>query len=978
MEKYRVLPVMKAALLLVIMTFAWARQSSAVTWYVDTAGNDTLNGLRPTFVSGYDGPKKTFMAAYALALAGDTIRCADGYYAEDIVISKDIVLFVNNTYFRKLTMDGTGVYLMLHGDSLHVVDTLNLQAGFIYTRGDAVKFKLIPNCLQMGGSVNAFVDGRYFIGHESLATFVFFHSGVEDDYRPLRIDFNKNGHDSIYFSCELYKGPAPVSGTLPAGVRNISQVHHWHASASDYVVLDQFRLSAYYDTVATDDEVFEAGRLRVMVRDAGSSWVSLGGLALINRKSYVSGTTARDTLAYITIGNANGGFNPLGSKLVFARFNNVVNCIGRASNFRDGSFSYKVAITKWRWDFGVADSTGDTSVLQNPSYTYPRPGRYTVKLWVTNVSGSKDSFTAQADVRSNPVVKFGKTDVCIGRATNFSDSSLAFSPDAIMSRNWQFGDGGTGTSRNVTRTYAAPGAYNVKLIITTSSGCRDSLTRPVAVYAKPAPDFMTPANCVNDSARFDRVSSINPPDSIVTWTWKIDSVNFRKGASVKYLFPFGGMHKARLIGVSRFGCADSITRSFTIYTPPTVSLSLSSGISGNNQTQCLNGNKFTMTPSFNTTEGQVIASAGWKWGDNTTSALSDSSHSYPSENPYTIRLLATTDKGCSDSAEMLVVVRGYLKPQFTKTGVCVPDSIRFFDSAVVSSSAVTGRKWYLNGNLRSVRDTGKLNILSAGPHFVKLVMNNADGCADSVTRSYAFTVKPSISFTLNGSSPFCTGDSLTVTVNGGNRAVWLNDNDTNRTKVFRNATRYRARVFSSSLCHDTDEDTVLVFPAIRVRAFSDTTIARGGTAVLRAYGAASYIWAPATGLNTAIGQTVRSKSAETQRYIVTGTDINGCMGKDTVTVTVVALAFIRIPNIITPNGDNENDAWDLRELEELDQYDLTITDYQGKLIYQSSAYLNDWKATDQSGKELSDGVYYYLLKHRGSKKELKGYIQVIR
>lgn len=978
MDKYRVLPVLKAALLLIVMTLAWAWKSSAVTWYVDTAGNDTLNGLQPVFISGYDGPKRTFNAAYALAASGDTIRCSDGYFGEDITVAKDIILFVKNTYFRKLTLNGSGIYLMLHGDSLHVVDTFKLQDGYVYTRGDAVKFKLIPNCLQMGGSAGSFVDGRYYIGHESLATFVFFHAGVDNDYRPLRIDFNKNGHDTVYFSCELNKGLAPVTGTFPSGIRNVSQVHYWHASASDYIKLDQFRLSAYYDTVATDDEVFEASRLRVMAHNGTGNWLSLGGLALINRKSYVSATLAWDTLAFVTIGNATGGFNPLGGREVFARFSNVVNCVGRASNFRDGSFSYKAAVTNWRWDFGVADSTGDTSLLQNPSYTYPRAGKYTVKLWVTNIFGFTDSFTGQADVRSNPVVKFGKTDVCHGRQTAFSDSSLAFSPDAIMSRSWQFGDGGTATTRNVTRTYTSPGVYNVKLIITTSTGCRDSLIKPTTVYAKPAPDFTVPANCKTDSAVFSRVPSVDPPDSIVTWTWKIDSVNLLNGAAVKYLFNAGGSHKARLIGVSKFGCTDSVTKVFTIYSSPTVSLSLSSGIAGNTMTQCLNGNKFTVTPSFSTTEGQTIASANWKWGDNTTSVLTDSSHSYPSENPYRIKLVGVTDMGCADSAELTVTVKGYLRTQFAKAGVCVPDSIRFFDSAVVSSSGITGRNWYLNGSLRSVRDTGKINVLTAGPHVVKLIMNNADGCTDSTTKTFSFISRPAISFTLNGSSPFCAGDSLTVTVNGGSRAVWLNDNDTNRTKVFRNAIRYRARVFNSPECFDTDEDTVLVYPVINVKAFNDTTIVRGGTAVLRAYGAATYIWTPSAGLNSAIGQTVRSKATATQQYVVTGTDINGCMGRDTVTVTVVAPAFVRIPNIITPNGDSENDAWDLRELEELDQYDLTITDYQGKVVYQSSSYLNDWKATDKAGEELPDGVYYYKLTHRGNRSELKGFIQVIR
>jgi hypothetical protein len=57
---------------------------------------------------------------------------------------------------------------------------------------------------------------------------------------------------------------------------------------------------------------------------------------------------------------------------------------------------------------------------------------------------------------------------------------------------------------------------------------------------------------------------------------------------------------------------------------------------------------------------------------------------------------------------------------------------------------------------------------------------------------------------------------------------------------------------------------------------------------------------------------------------------------------------------------------------------LSITDYSGKLVYESSNYLNDWKAQDKSSNDLPDGIYYYLLRNRVNNSELKGFIQVIR
>jgi gliding motility-associated-like protein len=308
----------------------------------------------------------------------------------------------------------------------------------------------------------------------------------------------------------------------------------------------------------------------------------------------------------------------------------------------------------------------------------------------------------------------------------------------------------------------------------------------------------------------------------------------------------------------------------------------------------------------------------------------------------------------------------------------VPDSIIFSDSAVSASSAIAVRTWRVNGSNVASTTPAKLFLNSAGPFTVTYILTTAEGCTDSISKNYTFTTYPNLTFNLTGSSPFCFGDSLKVLANGGTNVVWLNDNDTNRSKVFKSAIRYRVRAYNGPTCFVEDDDTVLVYPKADVKAFSDTTIFRGGIATLRATGAATYIWSPAVALNATTGPTVISSTLKTRTYIVSGTNGSGCSDDDTVTVTVIDPIFTRIPNIITPNGDGDNDVWDLKELADLDQYDLTIADYSGKVIYENNNYLNDWNALDKNNKELPDGVYYFLLHHRGNHSKLKGYIHVIR
>ena len=83
-----------------------------------------------------------------------------------------------------------------------------------------------------------------------------------------------------------------------------------------------------------------------------------------------------------------------------------------------------------------------------------------------------------------------------------------------------------------------------------------------------------------------------------------------------------------------------------------------------------------------------------------------------------------------------------------------------------------------------------------------------------------------------------------------------------------------------------------------------------------------------------------------------------------------------IPNFITPNGDGNNDNF---QLGNADKYDLSLQIYNrwGNLIYQTANYQNDFSCS-----QCADGVYYYLLsaksKRNGMVKEYKGSVTVVK
>jgi gliding motility-associated-like protein len=95
-------------------------------------------------------------------------------------------------------------------------------------------------------------------------------------------------------------------------------------------------------------------------------------------------------------------------------------------------------------------------------------------------------------------------------------------------------------------------------------------------------------------------------------------------------------------------------------------------------------------------------------------------------------------------------------------------------------------------------------------------------------------------------------------------------------------------------------------------------------------------------------------------------DANGCL--DTIQVIVPGKFFI--PNLVSPNGDMHNDAFEVVSLP--DNSDLKIFNRWGDRVYSNSNYDNKF---DFHG--LSDGVYYYDLQFDTGTK-FKGWVQVLR
>jgi gliding motility-associated-like protein len=70
---------------------------------------------------------------------------------------------------------------------------------------------------------------------------------------------------------------------------------------------------------------------------------------------------------------------------------------------------------------------------------------------------------------------------------------------------------------------------------------------------------------------------------------------------------------------------------------------------------------------------------------------------------------------------------------------------------------------------------------------------------------------------------------------------------------------------------------------------------------------------------------------------------------------------IVVPNVFTPNGDGVNDLFVVRA-NGINVLEMSIFSRSGSMVYSSKSPIIVWDGRNSSGSEMSEGIYYYVLK----------------
>jgi gliding motility-associated-like protein len=240
-----------------------------------------------------------------------------------------------------------------------------------------------------------------------------------------------------------------------------------------------------------------------------------------------------------------------------------------------------------------------------------------------------------------------------------------------------------------------------------------------------------------------------------------------------------------------------------------------------------------------------------------------------------------------------------------------------------------------------------------------------DGCK-SDSAEFTLTIHVPIPVEAGQDVSLCRGSTTSISASGAESYEWipttyLSDPTASITDVENPLTDMDYLVVGTDIngCKDTDDVSVTLFPDPIIDAGPDVDIPLGGYTVLNVTGGSGYLWNEDPTLSAYDIFNPTASPQDTTTYYVTGTDANGCLGFDTITVNVIIEPGIHTPNAFSPNGDGFNDVFQPILLA-CTLNDFSIYNRWGEQIFVSTNINNGWNG-QVNGKEAELGAYVVIV-----------------
>ncbi len=560
-----------------------------------------------------------------------------------------------------------------------------------------------------------------------------------------------------------------------------------------------------------------------------------------------------------------------------AAFNVGASCLNSTTLFSDSTNTKAFGALTYTWNFG--DTTG--SSLANPTHIYTHSGSKTVWMKVSSGTGcGVDSVSKTITIANPPKAWFGSTSVCSGDSVYFSDSSTIKAPSTAKSYKWYFGDGATSTLKNPAHLYASVTSYTVSEVVTTSSGCTDSVSRTIKPNVKAPVSLQVSNFCLKDSTKFIDTAATT---QISLYAWTFGDGNTGTGQNPYHIYATSGTYKVKLKATSKGGCISTDSTSITINPLPAAN-------TGGNQTMCANASVFLGTTA--------VSGDTYSWTSKPAGFTSSSSNPNvsPSASTKYILIETNTSTGCFKKDSAMITVNPSPSPNAgNDTNICPGTTLS------IGSAAILGHTYsWVSKPLGFTSTSANPSItptVSATYYLTEKITSTSCSASDSIVVSVKSVIKGLVA----KDTSICKGKtiSLGVSKKSGIAYTWsskplgYSSNIANPSVTPVNSIRYYLSYYdSSSGCSAKDSIMVKVnslpvpVPGTASNVCAGSAASIGGPSSL----GHSYSWSsnPLGYSSTSSSNTVYPK-VKTIYYITDSITSTGCSAKDSVIISVKAL-----------------------------------------------------------------------------------------
>lgn len=399
----------------------------------------------------------------------------------------------------------------------------------------------------------------------------------------------------------------------------------------------------------------------------------------------------------------------------------------------------------------------------------------------------------------------------------------------------------------------------------------------------------------------------------------------------------------------------------------------------------------------------IINSATYYWTNNNGLNVSTNNHTFDTTGlPSDIYMVEVEVNGCrSNQGSISITINEIPAPPIigSDTMTCEGD---YLELNITNSNIGASYYWIGPNNFNSTNQNNTITNISVSNGGTYIVTVTKGGCTNIASQNISIGHTPSVPY-FSFDTIICEGDELTLFAEDESdlEYIWQGPNaylskDRISKRIVNDPTFIRgtysltvkdtiSRCLSDQVNFYVDAQAT---PSIQYS--NDTAITEGNDNInLYATGGVEYIWSSSSIIfkNPYIPfvstENIPNLSSGLHSINLEVKNSSGCSSSSSINIDIQPKTELFIPNVITPNGDNQNDIWNIKYLENLQQdYIIQVFDAFGNTVYYHSDNnysSTPWDGTNERNQPLPEGTYVYVIQIADSpQNSYRGAVSIIR